>query len=187
MTARFEVETTPMEGLLVLKRRKIADERGHISRLFCAEELAEIGWRGPVAQVNESASRFAGTVRGMHFQKPPYSEIKLVTCVAGRILDVAVDLRHGSPTFLEHVAVELSADNACSFLIPEGFAHGFQALSDDVRMIYAHSAPYRAEAEGGLSPTDPRLAIAWPLPVRHLSPRDAAHPQLGADYRGLAA
>lgn len=187
MTARFEVETTPIEGLLVLRRRKIADERGHISRLFCAEELAEIGWRGSVAQVNESASRFAGTVRGMHFQNPPYSEIKLVTCVAGRILDVAVDLRQGSPTFLNHVAVELSADNACSFLIPEGFAHGFQALSDDVRMIYAHSAPYRAEAEGGLSPTDPRLAIAWPLPVRHLSPRDAAHPQLGTDYRGLAA
>ncbi|MBW8299933.1 MAG: dTDP-4-dehydrorhamnose 3,5-epimerase family protein [Hydrogenophaga sp.] len=187
MTARFEVETTPIEGPLVLRRRKIVDERGHISRLFCAEELAEIGWRGPVAQVNESASRFAGTVRGMHFQNPPYSEIKLVTCVAGRILDVAVDLRQGSPTFLNHVAVELSADNAYSFLIPEGFAHGFQALSDDVRMIYAHSAPYRAEAEGGLSPTDPRLAIAWPLPVRHLSPRDAAHPQLGTDYRGLAA
>ena len=187
MTARFEVETTPIEGLLVLRRRKIADERGHISRLFCADELAEIGWRGPVAQVNESASRFAGTVRGMHFQHPPYSEIKFVTCVAGRILDVAVDLRQGSATFLQHVAVELSADNANSFLIPEGFAHGFQALSDDVRMIYAHSAPYRAEAEGGLSPTDPRLAIAWQQPVRHLSPRDAAHPLLGADYRGLAA
>ncbi|GEO83498.1 MULTISPECIES: dTDP-4-dehydrorhamnose 3,5-epimerase family protein [Alphaproteobacteria] len=187
MTVRFEIETTPIEGLLVLKRRRITDERGHISRLFCSDELAEIGWRGPVAQVNESASRFAGTVRGMHFQSPPFSEIKLVTCVAGCILDVAIDLRRNSPTFLNHVAVELSADNACSFLIPEGFAHGFQALTDDVRMIYAHSAPYHAEAEGGLSPTDPRLGVAWPLPVRHLSPRDAGHPLLDADYQGLAA
>lgn len=186
MTARFEVETTAIDGLLVLKRRRIADARGHLSRLFCADELAEIGWHGPVAQINESASRFAGTVRGMHFQTPPFGEMKLVTCLAGRILDVAVDLREGSPTFLRHVAVELSAENACSFLIPQGFAHGFQTLTDDVTMIYAHSAPYRAEAEGGLSPTDPRLAIQWPLPVAHLSPRDAAHPLLGADYRGLA-
>ena len=186
MTARFDVETTAIDGLLVLRRRRIADARGHLSRLFCAEELAEIGWRGPVAQVNASASRFAGTVRGMHFQKPPFSEIKLVTCLSGRILDVAVDLREESPTFLQHAAVELSADNACSLLIPQGFAHGFQALSDDVTMIYVHSAPYRAEAEGGLSPTDPRLGIEWPLPVAHLSPRDAAHPLLDADYRGFA-
>ncbi|MFA7413588.1 MAG: dTDP-4-dehydrorhamnose 3,5-epimerase family protein [Rhizobium sp.] len=187
MTARFDVEETAIPGVLVLTRRKFADDRGHLSRLFCAEELEEIGWRGPVSQINETATRLAGTVRGMHFQHPPFAEMKLVTCVAGTIRDIAVDLRRDSPTFLRHVGVELSADNVRSLLIPEGCAHGFQALSDDVRMIYAHSAPYRSEAEGGLHPQDPGLGIVWPLPVVNLSPRDVSHPFLSPGHEGFAA
>ena len=187
MSARFSARETPLEGLLVIQREKLSDERGFLSRLFCASDLAAFGWQGPIAQLNETATALKGTVRGLHFQRPPHAEIKLVTCTRGRILDVAVDLRENSPTFLQHFAVELSEDNACSLLIPKGFAHGFQALTDEVRMIYAHSAPYAASAEGGLNPRDPALSIDWPLPVAGLSPRDAAHPFVSGDYRGVAA
>lgn len=187
MTRRFEPIPTAIDGLVALKRTRLADERGFLTRLFCAEELAALGWAGGVAQVNETGTRAAGTVRGLHFQLPPFAEWKLVTCVAGAVFDVAVDLRAGSPSFLRHVAIELSADNALSLMIPPGFAHGFQALTDDVRLVYAHSAPYRAEAEAGLPAEDPALAIAWPLPVQHLSPRDRSHPPIDAGYRGVAA
>ncbi|OLP53222.1 dTDP-4-dehydrorhamnose 3,5-epimerase [Rhizobium rhizosphaerae] len=178
MSKRFEIEATPLDGLLLLKRRPIADPRGSFARLFCAEELAAAGWHGPVAQINESRTRHRGTVRGLHYQKPPFAEIKLVSCVEGAILDVAVDLRPQSPTYLKTHAAELSAGNACALMIPEGFAHGFQALTDDVRMIYVHSAPYAAEAEAGIDATDPTLSIAWPLPVANRSPRDEALPRL---------
>lgn len=185
MSARFQPEPTALDGLTILTRSRFGDQRGFLSRLFCGEELPAFGWPGPVMQLNETGTADAGTVRGMHFQRPPFAEWKLVTCVQGRILDVAVDLRHGSPTFLKHVAVELSEDNARSLLIPAGFAHGFQALSDNVRMIYAHSAPFRAEAEGGLHPQDPTLGIEWPLPVQKLSVRDASHPLIHEDFEGL--
>lgn len=185
MSARFQPEPTEIAGLTVLTRSRFGDERGFLSRLFCAEELPDLGWPGTVMQINETVTRFAGTVRGMHFQHAPFVECKLVTCVQGSILDVAVDLRRGSPTFLQHVAVELSEDNARSLLIPAGFAHGFQALSDNVRMIYAHSAPFRPEAEGGLHAQDPLLNIAWPRPVDNLSVRDQNHPLLAQDFEGL--
>lgn len=186
MSGRFEIEQTDIAGLLLIRRARLSDERGFLTRLFCADELFLAGWDGPVAQVNETGTRDAGTVRGMHYQRPPFAEIKLVTCVAGAVLDVAVDLRCGSPTFLRHVSVELSEDNACSLLIPRGFAHGFQTLTGNVRMIYCHSEPYRAEAEAGLHCEDPRLSIDWPLPVANLSRRDAVHPQLEPDYSGVA-
>ncbi|MCM2291452.1 dTDP-4-dehydrorhamnose 3,5-epimerase [Allorhizobium sp. BGMRC 0089] len=185
MTARFTAETTALDGVTVLTRRRFGDERGFLSRLFCGEELRDFGWPGPVMQVNETGTTEKGTVRGLHFQHPPFAEWKLVSCVQGAIFDVAVDLRHGSPTFLRHVAVELSAENGKALLIPAGFAHGFQALSDDVRMIYVHSAPYRAEAEGGLHPEDPRLGIAWPLAISRLSARDQGHQAISIDFQGL--
>lgn len=187
MSVRFTAHETPLEGLFVVSRRILSDDRGFLSRLFCEDDLAAYGWRGRIAQLNETGTLHKGTVRGMHFQRPPHAEIKLVTCIRGRILDIAVDIRAHSPTFLQHFTVELSEDNACSLLIPKGFAHGFQALTDDVRMIYAHSQAYAAEAEGGLHPQDPALGIAWPLPVINLSTRDAAHPLLPPDYRGVAA
>lgn len=187
MSGRFDFEKTSIDGVVIVRRKRLSDERGFLTRLFDPAELAEVGWSGTVEQVNETGTRFAGTVRGLHYQRPPFSEIKLVTCTAGAILDVAVDLREGSPTFLRHVSVELTEDNDCSLLIPKGFAHGFQALTDNVRMIYAHSAPYRAEAEGGLHCEDPALAIDWPLPVANLSARDASHAFIGAEFRGVAA
>ncbi len=122
----------------------------------------------------------------MHFQRPPQAEMKLVSCVRGAVWDVAVDLRAGSPTLLHWHAVELSADNGHAMLIPEGFAHGFQALTDDVELIYCHSAPYSADAEGGLNPLDPRVAIVWPLAIAALSARDSAHALLPPSFEGLA-
>ncbi len=187
MSGRFTAHETPLRGLFVIERKTMSDDRGFLSRLFCAEDLAAFGWQGSIAQLNETGTRQRGTVRGMHFQRPPHAEIKLVTCTRGRILDIAIDIREESPTFLQHYGIELSEDNGKSLLIPKGFAHGFQALTDDVRMIYAHSQAYTAEAEGGLNPQDPSLAIDWPLPVINLSPRDAGHPLLAQDYRGVAA
>ena len=183
---RFAIAPTGIAGVFSVTRRRLADERGYLSRLFEPEEMSGAGWSGPIAQINETGTAKAGTVRGLHFQHPPHAEMKLVSCIAGRILDVAVDLRKGSPTFMRTVALELSAENGTALLIPEGCAHGFQALTDDVRMIYLHSAPYAAAHEGGFDAADPALAIAWPLPVINRSPRDEALPRIAADFEGLS-
>jgi dTDP-4-dehydrorhamnose 3,5-epimerase len=176
---------TPLAGLRVIERRRHSDERGFFGRLFCADELAPAGFDAPVAQVNQSVTRERGAVRGLHFQHAPHAEVKLVSCLRGEVFDVAVDLRRGSRTFLKWHAQRLSPGNGLSLLIPRGFAHGFQTLSDDCEMLYLHSAPYAPAAEGGVAPGDPALAIDWPLPVARLSPRDAAHPPLPPDFTGL--
>lgn len=163
-------------GPMLVRRTSHVDDRGAFARIFCAEALAEIGWPGPVAQINHSRTVRRGTVRGLHFQLPPHAEAKLVVCIRGAVLDVAVDVRPGSPTRYSHAAAELSAETATAIYVPEGFAHGFQALSDDVELIYIHSAPYATAAEAGLRHDDPKLAIAWPLPVTGMSTRDAAFP-----------
>lgn len=178
---------TALAGVLRVQRRAHADDRGSFTRLFSADTLAEVGWRAPLAQVNHSVNTARGTVRGLHYQYLPWAEKKLVSCVRGRVWDVAVDLRRGSPTFLRWHAQELSASNGIALLVPEGCAHGFQALSDDAEIIYCHSAPYVPHAQGGAHPCDPRLAITWPLPVQRLSQRDADWPALGADFTGVDA
>jgi dTDP-4-dehydrorhamnose 3,5-epimerase len=185
VTARFEVTDTPLSGLKVLRRKRLGDARGYLTRLFDAEELSEIGWPNSVFQVNETGTTARGIVRGFHYQKPPFAEAKLITVLKGAVLDIAIDLRRGSPTFLRHHAVELSEDSDLSYLLPQGFAHGYQALTADVRMVYIHSAPYRAEAEAGLNVTDSRLGIAWPLPVENLSARDQGFALLDDDFEGV--
>jgi dTDP-4-dehydrorhamnose 3,5-epimerase len=185
MTGRFDASRTPFSGLILLTRKRLADDRGHLSRLFDAEGLAAYGWLAGIAQVNETVTHKRGTVRGFHFQRPPVADAKLVTCLRGSVLDVVVDIRKGSPTFLQHFAVELSEANCASLLIPQGFAHGFQALSDDVQLLYAHSAPYQAASEGALNLADPRLSIAWPLPLANLSERDSSHAMLDAAFEGI--
>jgi dTDP-4-dehydrorhamnose 3,5-epimerase len=183
---RLHGTATDIAGVHVVERELRSDARGSLSRLFSAAELAALGWRRPVAQVNHSVSRRRGTLRGMHFQHPPHAEMKLVTCLSGVVLDVAVDLRADSPTFLRHVARELSADNLRALLIPEGCAHGFQALTDDVTLLYLHSAAYAPEAEGGVNPHDPRLGISWPMPVTEITARDADRAFLAVDFAGLS-
>lgn len=187
MSARFEVIATPLSGLKLLRRKRLGDHRGYLTRLFDAEDLAALGWIGGICQINETGTSARGTVRGFHYQTSPFSEAKLIACTRGRILDVAVDIRRGSPTFLRHFAAELSDDNDLSFLLPEGFAHGYQALTDDVRMIYAHSTPYRAEAEAGLNIADPRLGVPWPLAVANLSARDHGFAMLTDLFEGVDA
>jgi dTDP-4-dehydrorhamnose 3,5-epimerase len=182
---RFTVTATALAGLRCIERQPLGDARGSLTRLFCDDELATAGWPGPIAQINLSATASQGTVRGLHFQHPPHAETKLVSCLRGQVWDVALDLRAGSPTFLQWHAELLSASNHRALLIPPGFAHGFQTLSDEVELLYCHSQPYHPPAEGGLHPQDPRLAIPWPLPVALLSARDAAHPLLTADFEGV--
>lgn len=184
--SRFAVTDLPLVGLKLIARQRLGDSRGFLSRLFCADELAAAGWVKPIVQINHTHTAKCGTVRGMHFQRPPHAEMKLVSCIRGEVWDVAVDVRAGSPTFLQWHAERLSAENGRALLIPEGFAHGFQTLSDDVELLYCHSAAYAAEAEAGLNSRDRCLAIAWPLPVAELSARDAGHPLIRVEFEGVS-
>lgn len=186
MTKRFQAVETAIDGLLILRRTPIGDDRGYFERLFCGDDLAAFGHPGTMAQANRSYSARAGTVRGLHYQHPPHAEWKLVSCLRGRVLDVLVDIRRGSPTFLRHVAHELDGDSVDAMLVPPGIAHGFQTLVDGCQMLYFHSHPYVPGAEGGLLVDDPQLAIAWPLPFAERSDRDSTHPPLTSDYEGIA-
>lgn len=183
--SRFIVSNTLLTGLRRVQRQPLVDARGFLARLFCAEALRDAGWVWPVAQLNHTLTRQSATVRGLHFQKPPHAEAKLVSCLRGEVWDVAVDLRQGSTSFLRWHAERLSADNGMALLIPPGFAHGFQTLTDEVEMLYIHSAAYAAGAESGLHPLDPALALPWPLPVGLLSARDAGHPQTTDEFKGV--
>jgi dTDP-4-dehydrorhamnose 3,5-epimerase len=184
--SRFAIIDAALPGLKRIERQRMEDTRGFLSRLFCAEELSLAGWSKPIAQINQTATVRRGTVRGLHFQYPPHAEMKLVSCVRGEVWDVAVDIRAGSNTFLCWHGEHLSADNGRALLIPEGFAHGFQTLTDDVELLYCHSAAHNAPAEAGLNPNDARLRIAWPLPIAELSTRDAARPMLNEQFAGVA-
>jgi dTDP-4-dehydrorhamnose 3,5-epimerase len=184
VSQRFDVQTTKL-GAVVLTRKPRGDDRGFLERVYCADELADVLGTRTIVQINRTLTRARGTVRGMHFQKPPFAELKVVTCLRGAVFDVAVDLRRDSETFLASHGEILSGDNFRSMVIPEGFAHGFQALTDDVELLYLHTARYEPSAEGGLRPTDPRLAIAWPEPITSMSARDEAHPLIAADFGGL--
>ncbi len=183
--SRLTVSDLPLAGLRRVQRQRLVDERGVFARLFCAQELAAAGWHGPVAQINHSLTRGPGTVRGLHYQRPPHAEMKLVSCVRGEVWDVAVDLRAGSPTFLHWHAERLSAAEGTALLIPAGFAHGFQVLSEEAELVYCHSVPYAPAAEAGLQARDARLAIRWPLPLQGQSPRDAGLPGLTPDFEGV--
>lgn len=185
MSSRFTIVPTSFRGLMILERKIVGDARGSFHRMFCANELGEAGWKSPIAQINFTRTTLRGTIRGMHYQRAPVAEMKLVACVSGRVLDVVVDLRAGSATFLKWFSVELSEDNHRSVLVPEGFAHGFQALTDDVALLYSVSSPFTVEAEGGLNPLDPRIGIDWPLPVSTISPRDAGQPHVTDAFKGM--
>lgn len=181
----FERSSTPLAGLVVVQRRRAEDQRGFFSRLFCAEQLAVAGFRLPVAQINQTLTRKRGTVRGMHFQLPPHCEDKYVSCLRGEIFDVAVDLRAGSPTFLNWHGEILSAQNSRSLLIPQGFAHGFQTLADNCELIYLHSQPFAPDHEGAIHVLDPAVHIEWPLAIEELSKRDSGHAALAATFTGI--
>jgi dTDP-4-dehydrorhamnose 3,5-epimerase len=176
---------TPLKGSYVIDLTPFQDDRGWFARWYCKEEFAQIGHIREWVQMNHSCTRQKGALRGMHYQVPPYREIKLVRCIAGRVFDVIIDIRKGSPSFLKYATVELSADNRRMLYIPEGFAHGFQALEENSELIYLHTETYRQGAEGGLRYDDTALGIPWPLPVSILSDRDAGHPLISDNFKGI--
>jgi dTDP-4-dehydrorhamnose 3,5-epimerase len=181
------MQATPLGGLFEIQTAKIADVRGQFSRLFCEQDFAPIRAELHFTQINLSGTRQRGTVRGMHYQTPPAAEAKLIRCLRGRVFDVAVDIRATSPTFLNWHALELSDDNERAIFIPEGFAHGFQALTDDVQLLYLHTASWTPACEAGLRHDDPRLAIAWPLPVTLISDKDCSYPLIDDSFCGINA
>lgn len=185
MSNRFDILDTPLEGLKIIQRKPIGDHRGCLERLFCVEEMKALVLDKSIAQINHTLTARRGTVRGLHYQYPPHAETKFVSCLRGEVFDVAVDLRRDSPTFLHWNAEILSASNHKTFAIQEGFAHGFQTLTEECEMLYFHTATYQPGAEGGLNVKDPRLAIQWPLAITELSKRDAAHPMLTRDFQGV--
>ena len=163
-------------GAVVVEPEPAEDDRGFFARSFCAREFAAHGLDARVAQCNVSFNRRRGTVRGLHFQRAPHAEAKLVRCTRGAVYDVALDLRSDSPTFLEHFAVELTAANRKMLFVPAGFAHGFQTLEPDTEVFYQMSAPFVGDAAGGVRWNDPAFAIDWPLAVSAISERDREYP-----------
>jgi dTDP-4-dehydrorhamnose 3,5-epimerase len=168
----------PIAGLYEVCLSPRTDERGAFARTFCAEVFADAGLNTHWAQMNMSRTIGRGTLRGMHFQRPPASETKLIRATEGEVFDVAVDLRHGSPTFGIAQAITLSAEAGNAYYIPEGCAHGFQTLTETATLHYCHSAPYSPNFEGGVLATDPDLKIDWPLPIALMSERDQQLPNL---------
>ncbi len=187
MAGRFDVKlvSTRIAGVFVAQTNAFQDNRGAFARLFCEADLADALAERTIQQINHSRTAAVGAVRGMHFQLPPHAEMKMVRCLKGRVWDVAVDLREGSPTFLQHHAQELSPSNALMLVIPEGCAHGFQVLEPDSELLYLHTASYTPSAEGGVRFDDPALSLPWPLQITDLSERDKQHPLLNKDFRGI--
>jgi dTDP-4-dehydrorhamnose 3,5-epimerase len=164
---------TELSGAFVIDLERREDDRGYFARAFCQNEFAAQGLKPVIAQANVAYNRAAGTLRGMHFQFPPAAETKVVRCTRGAIIDIIVDLRPESPSYLRHVAVHLDEENARSLYVPERFAHGYQTLVDNTETSYYVGEFYAPDEEGGLSPSDPRLALEWPLPVATISEKDS--------------
>ena len=162
--SQFSIIETPLKGLKIVERKPIGDSRGFLARIFCGDQLKSAGWEKPIAQINQTVTKKTGTVRGMHFQNTPHTEMKLVSCLQGEIWDVAVDLRKNSTTFLHWYAEKLSAENCRALLIPEGFAHGFVALSEDAHFLYKTTDYWHPQSEQCLIWNDPILNIDWHLP-----------------------
>jgi dTDP-4-dehydrorhamnose 3,5-epimerase len=163
---------TKLQGAFIIDLERREDTRGFFARAFCQREFVDHGLKPIIAQANIGFNRAKGTIRGMHFQYPPAAETKLVRCSRGSVLDIIVDLRPESPTYLQHIAVELSAENHRGIYIPERFAHGYQALEDNTETTYQVGEFYTAGSEGGLLYNDPLLSLEWPLPVTVISDKD---------------
>jgi dTDP-4-dehydrorhamnose 3,5-epimerase len=176
---------TILKGSYIIEPSMFSDDRGGFSRIFCKREFQEIGHTKEFVQFNHSYNTLKGTLRGMHYQVPPFKEIKLIRCVKGAVADVIIDIRTGSPTFLQHVTVELSEKNKRLIYIPEGFAHGFQTLEDDTELIYFHSEYYTPNADSGFNHADPAFGISWPLPLSRISEKDKNIPHITPQFKGI--
>jgi len=183
--SRFEFLPTRLAELMVVQRKSVEDSRGFLSRFYCADTFREAGISKSIAQINHTVTFKKGAVRGMHFQHSPHVETKFVSCLQGEIFDVAVDLRYNSPTFLHWHGEILSASNRKSLLIPEGFAHGFQTLTENCELIYLHTENYHPETEGALNARDPMLDIAWPNSITEMSDKDRTNKLIDQDFKGI--
>jgi dTDP-4-dehydrorhamnose 3,5-epimerase len=168
----MNIETTPIEGLLLLHREVRRDDRGFFSRIFGADEIEKAGRPTKAVHVNSSTSFSAGTIRGIHFQYPPYSEAKIVSCASGAIWDVGIDLRPDSPTRFQWFGVTLTPENGLSLIVPEGFGHAFITLKPNSTVVYVVSAIYAPNYESGIRYDDPKLGIKWPIEPTVLSEKD---------------
>jgi dTDP-4-dehydrorhamnose 3,5-epimerase len=186
MGGLMKLAPTALQGVYVASSTVAADHRGAFERLYCERELAPALGSRRIVQVNHSRTAAAGAVRGMHLQRQPHAEMKFVRCLRGRVWDVVVDLRAGSSTLLQSHAEELTGENGRMMIIPEGCAHGFQALEPQSEMLYLHTAFYEPASELGFSCVDESLNLRWPLPIVDLSQRDATHPLIADDFSGLA-
>jgi dTDP-4-dehydrorhamnose 3,5-epimerase len=175
----------PLNGCYVIEIEPSGDKRGWFARTYCKKEFEQIGHEKEWVQLNHSFTSQKGTIRGMHYQLPPHSEIKMVRCIAGAVYDVVIDVRKHSTTFLQWFGTEISAENKKMMYIPEGFAHGFQTLTDNCELVYHHSEFYTSGAEGGIRYNDPATGIVWPLPLTEISARDNNHPLLDSTFKGI--
>lgn len=176
---------TVLKGSFLISILPHGDSRGWFARTWCKKEFARIGHTKEWVQINHSFTALAGTIRGMHYQLAPFTEIKMVRCIAGSIYDVIVDVRKHSPSYLQWFGAELSSTNKQMMYIPEGFAHGFQTLTNNVELIYHHSSCYTPEAEAGIFQSDSTLAIKWPLPLADISERDRLLPIIDNNFKAL--
>ena len=182
----MKIKQTPLQDAFIIEPEFFKDDRGLFARLFCQQELQSSLNNKNIVQINHSLTRQKGALRGMHFQYPPKAEIKIVKCLRGSVFDVIIDLRKGSSTFLDWHGEELSAENMKMMHVPEGFAHGFQALEENCELLYLHTEFYSPEYEGGVRYNDPKIGIKWPLEATDISERDRNHPLLSEDFLSAA-
>ncbi len=182
---KFTFQETSLKNLKLLLHKPITDQRGFLSRLYCQDTFRDLIRNKDIQQVNRTLTKKKGTVRGLHFQNPPFSEIKFISCLKGKVWDVAVDLRRGSSTFLHYHAEILCEGDNKSFIIPEGFAHGFQTLSSNCEMLYLHTASYNSELEGIINAIDPKIGIKWPEIITDRSVRDTNQVMLDDNFKGM--
>ncbi|WP_163339286.1 dTDP-4-dehydrorhamnose 3,5-epimerase family protein [Desulfopila sp. IMCC35008] len=178
---KLTITTSHLNGAAIINASPNEDERGSFNRCFCYNELSELMGEQQIVAVNHSRSDEIGTIRGIHYQRPPFAEIKMVRCLKGKVFDVMVDLRSESETFLQWHSEILSSKNHKMMFIPESFGHGFQVLEPKSELLYLHTAPFKVEAEGGVLYNDPAIGIKWPLAVTEISVRDLLHNPISID------
>ena len=182
---KLSIEKTKLVGVNILTAIPYIDDRGEFQRLFCEDELNEIYNKYNIKQINRSLSYKKGTTRGLHFQYAPDCEVKIIKCIRGSILDIVVDIRKDSPTFLQSFSIELSKQNNKMIFIEKGFAHGFQTLEDDTELLYLHSDIYTPNNEGALNIKDPILNIKLPYEITEISQKDENHKYLDTSFKGI--
>lgn len=181
----MDISSLSIAGAAIITIHKHVDEQGSFSQLLYTKDLERILSDDEIVQINYSKNNDIGTIRGLHFQLPPKSEKKFITCIQGRVFDVIVDVRRGSPTFLKWEGREISSDNNKLIVIPKGCAHGFQVMEENSELLYFHTEYYDPAYEGAISARDPRIAINWPLPIGKMSDRDRNHPFISEDFTGV--